>query len=146
MSRKRVRVAAGALLAVGALLSGCSSQDDAPAADPVEGSWLTAAEVLMTFADGDWEAVLPEGHGWDNVTGVPFDGGTYEVAGTTLTLTTTDEDGVVRTGMSCEVGQVAVYEMTVSDDSSTIGLKAVNDDCVRREDLDGRNLTKEVSS
>ena len=33
------------------------------------------------------------------------------------------------TALTCSVGQVGVYEMTVSDDGSQIKLKVVSDDC-----------------
>jgi hypothetical protein len=47
------------------------------------------------------------------------------------------------TGLTCSVGQVGVYEMTVSDDGSQIQLKVVSDDCtVRRDDLAAYSLKK----
>ena len=45
------------------------------------------------------------------------------------------------TGLACSVGQVGVYEMTVSDDGSEIKLKVVSDDCAdRRNDLTANSL------
>jgi hypothetical protein len=136
MSAKNVCVLAGVLLATGALLS-CSGEADEPVPDPIEGTWLTS-NVYLTFDGGDYEVTM------DPATDTPFEVGTYEVDGTALTLTPAPPTADMETtGLTCSVGQVGVYEMTVSDDGSQIQLKVVSDDCtMRRDDFAVHSLKK----
>ena len=134
MSAKNVCVLAGVLLATGALLS-CSGEADEPVPDPIEGTWLTS-NVFLTFDGGEYRVAQ------GSTTDTPFEGGTYEVDGATLTLTPAPPTADMETtGLTCSVGQVGVYEMTVSDDGSEIKLTVVSDDCAdRRNDLTANSL------
>ncbi|MCU0279673.1 MAG: hypothetical protein MUE31_12375 [Candidatus Nanopelagicales bacterium] len=136
MSAKNLRVLAGVLLAAGALLS-CSGEADEPVSDPLAGTWQTS-DVFMTFDSGEY--TVAQG----SATDTPFEGGTYEVDGTTVTLTPAPPTADIETtGLACSVGQVGVYEMTVSDDGSEIKLTVVSDDCAdRRNDLSANSLKK----
>jgi hypothetical protein len=141
MSAKSVCVLAGVLLAAGALLS-CSGEADEPVSDPLAGTWQTS-DVFITFDSGEY--TVAQG----SATDTPFEGGTYEVDGTTVTLTPappTADIGTTTTGLlACSVGQVGVYEMTVSDDGSEIKMKVVSDDCAdRRNDWSANSLKKAV--
>jgi hypothetical protein len=127
MSAKNVCVLMGVLLATGALLS-CSGEADEPVADPLEGTWQTS-DVFLMFDGGEYRVAQ------GSATATPFEGGTYAVEGTTVTLTPTPPTADIETtGLACSVGQVGVYEMTVSDDGSEIQLKVVSDDCTMRRD------------
>lgn len=134
MSAKTLCALTGVLLATGALLS-CSGEADEPVSDPLEGTWQTS-DVFMTFDGGEYKVAQ------GSATDTPFEGGTYEVDGTTLTLTPTPPTADIETtGLACSVGQVGVYEMTVSDDGSEIKLTVVSDDCAdRRNDLAANSL------
>jgi hypothetical protein len=134
MRAKNVCVLTGVLLAIGALIS-CSGESDEPVSDPLEGTWQTS-DVFMMFDGGEYRVAQ------GSTTAVPFEGGTYEVDGTTVTLTPAPPTAdIVATGLACSVGQVGVYEMTVSDDGSEIKLKVVSDDCeARSEDLTANSL------
>jgi hypothetical protein len=134
MSAKNLCALTGVLLATGALLS-CSGEADEPVSDPLEGTWQTS-DVFMTFDGGEYRVAQ------GSATDTPFEGGTYEVEGTTVTLTPTPPTAdIATTGLACSVGQVGVYEMTVSDDGSEIKLTVVSDDCAdRRNDLTANSL------
>lgn len=137
MSRRSLRVLAGVLLASGGALLSCSGEADGPVPDPMEGTWLTS-DVYMTFDGGEYEVSK------DPTAATPFEVGTYAVDGTTLTLTPAPPTAETETtDLTCSVGQVGVYEMTVSADGSEIQLKVVSDDCsVRRDDLRANSLQK----
>ncbi len=103
------------------LLGGCG--DAAEVGDQLQGTWESPGGALTSFADGTWETSAPA------VDEPPFDGGTYEVDGTTMTMTTVLTATITPTDFTCEDGDVGVYELTFSDDGSVLNLELVRDDC-----------------
>lgn len=86
------------------------------------GSWQLAAGEILTFDDaGTWE--ITEGDTPDE----PFDGGTYQLVDSTLTLESTFGDG-------CEIGATGNYELAEGPEDGEITALSVEprDPCEQR--------------
>lgn len=134
-----MRMLAGSILAAATLL-GCTG--DTGTADALEGVWVSPNGVWMTFEDGTWEAqyysVRSPEYGEE-----PFDAGTYDVDGTTLTMTQDLTDDIEPNPLTCPEGSVGVYEVDVSDDGTTLQFDLVEDDCdARASDMQAGDFTE----
>jgi hypothetical protein len=128
-----VAAVAGIVTAVTSLLGGCG-ESGRQVGDMLEGTWESPGGALTVFADGTWETSAPD------VDEPPFDGGPYEVQGTTLTMTTALTENIVRTDFTCNEGDVGVYELTFSDDGSVLTMELVRDDCEGRSSEGGEQV------